>query len=136
MAIGIDTTIRNNRLQVIMDALDAGVNAGYIEFYTGTRPATGGALAGNTLLGTCTLSKPSGTIANGVFTFDTISDDQSADNDGTMTWCRFFDGDGTFVMDASVGLSGSTATVIATTVNIITGGVIRVTSGSLTEGGA
>jgi hypothetical protein len=135
MTIGFSTALRNARLQQIINHLDAGSGvAGAIEFYGAARPATGVAIAAQVLVGTVTLSKPSGTIANGVLTFDTISDDLAADASETISWCRFYDTDGNFVADMSCGTSGSGAEVIFNTVNAIAGGTISITSGALTEG--
>ena len=136
MALGLDVSIRNSRAQTVVDAIDAGSAAGELKLYTGVRPATGAALSGNTLLGTLTFSDPCGTISAGVLTFDPVADDISADDTGTLTWGRFQDSDGNFVMDADCGVSGSGATLIFNTVSIIAGGVLRITSGVLTEGGA
>lgn len=135
--IGLSTTIRNDRAQVILDAIDAGAGAGEIRIYSGTQPATGDALGGtNVLLGTIVLSDPAGTIANGVLTFSPMSDDTSADADGTITWVRIVDSDGNFCVDMDAGISGSGATVVFTSVTVVTGGIIRMLSGSFTEGGA
>ena len=136
MSIGIVTSVRNSRGDQIIAALDAGAGAGLIKIYTGTQPATGGALSGNTLLGTLTLSDPSGTMSNGVLTFDTVSDDVSADADGTITWARFTDSDSNTVFDVDCGVTGSGAALTFNAVTVTTGGVIQVTSASITEGGA
>lgn len=132
--LSLNSTIRNARAQVLIDALDAGSAAGTIKFYTGARPATGGLIT--TLLGTCTLSDPCATVSNGVITFAPVADDVSADADGIITWVRFEDSDGTFVMDASAGTSGSGADVIFNTTETKVGGAIQITSAVITESGA
>ena len=137
MTIGLKVEHRNARLQVIADAIDANVAAGYMEFYTATRPATGAAITAQTLLGTVTFSVAcAATITGGLLTFDTITQDAAADADGAAAWARVLDGAGTFVADLSVGESGSGADIIINTVNIVTGGPISVTSGTITEGNA
>ena len=137
LVIHTSTATRNARLQALMNQLDADTNPGYIEFYTATQPATGGdAITTQTLLGTVTLSKPSGTITGGVLTFSTITADSSADDAGDIDWCRFYDGAGTWVMDGNCGLSASDALVRFQTVTTQVGGIIQILSGSLTEGGA
>jgi len=132
----MSTAVRNARATVLITALDAAATAGEIRIYSGTKPAAGAALAGNTLLGTLALSDPSGVVANGVITFATVSDDTSADADGTITWARFVDGDGNFVADCDCGVAGSNAALIFNAVTVTTGGVIRITSGTGTEGNA
>lgn len=131
MAVGFATTIRNNMLTQILNAIDAGAGAGTIKIYTGTRPATGGALSGNTLLGTLTFSDPcAASPSGGVLTFNAITQDAAADATGTATWARIEDSAGTFVYDASVGTSG--ADINLSSVSITAGGPISVTSASIT----
>jgi len=132
MAVGMVSTLRNARAQTIIDAIDAGTGAGEINFYDGTKPATGGAVTN--LIGTCTLSDPCATISNGVLTFDTISDDVAADATGVITWCRIVDSDSNTVIDMDCGEGGSGAAVIFNTTSAQAGGVITILSGSLTEG--
>jgi hypothetical protein len=136
MILHIATSVRNNGLiKAIRDALDADASPGYIEFYTATQPATGGAaITTQTKLGTCVLSKPSGTISNGVLTFAAIADDTAADDSGSIAWARFYDGAGNWVMDGDCGDQGSTALVKFNILAVLAGGTIQVLSGSLTEG--
>lgn len=86
----------------IRDALDAGSGPALATFYSGTQPASGGALSGNTPLGTTTLSDPCGTISGRTLTIPAPSSDSSADADGTATFVRFTDSAGAFVMDLPV----------------------------------
>jgi len=135
MALGLNETIRNARLNVIRDAIDAGAAGGKVLIYTGTRPATGAAIGGATLLGTVTCSATSAPDASGgVLTFNAFTEDSSADADGTAAWARITDSDDAFVCDLDVGTSG--ADLIMNTVTIVTGGPIRIDSGTLTEGNA
>jgi hypothetical protein len=137
MNIKLSTAARNARLTALRDKLDADTDPGYIEFYTATQPATGGAaITDQTLLGTCTLSKPSGSVSGGVLTFDVVADDISADADGDIAWARFYDGAGTFVMDGDCGNEASSALIKFNTVVAKAGGIIQVVSGTLTEGNA
>ena len=130
----MSTAVRNARAQVLITALDAAAGAGEVRIYSGTKPAAGAALSGNTLLGTIALSDPSGVVANGVVTFGSFTDDISADADGTITWARFVDGDGAFVADCDCGVAGSNAALIFNAVTVTNGGVIRILSGTGTEG--
>ena len=132
MPFDLSTPIKNDRLQVIVDALSNG-GSGEIRIYDGVKPAVGAPLSNNTLIGTHVLSNPAGTIVNGVLTFSTISDDVSADQNGTITWARFVDGNGDFVADGDCGVAGSGALLIYNAVTVTVGGVLRITSGSLTE---
>jgi len=136
MTIGIATTIRNNILEQIIDAFDAAVSPGAILLYTegSGRPATGGAITDQVLLGTIGLSDPCATIDAGVLTFDAFTEDPIADDTGQIAFARGVDGDGNFVMDLGCGISGSGEELIFNTLNVQAGGVIQILSGSLTEG--
>jgi len=137
MTIGLNATLRNARLNVIRDAIDAGTAAGTLKIYSGTRPATGAApTASEVLLGTLTFSDPCAPAASGgVLTFSAITG-ANAVADGTATWARASDSAGTFVMDLSVGATGSGADITLNTTAIVTGGPISVTSATITSGNA
>ncbi len=133
MALGIATTVRNNRLTQILNAIDAGSGSGTIKIYTGTRPATGAALSGNTLLGTLTFSDPcAAPPSGGVLTFSSITQDASADATGTAAWARIEDSTGAFVFDCSVGTAGADINLSST--SITAGGPISITSATITDG--
>lgn len=135
MNIKLSSTVRSNRMAQILNALDANASAGYIEFYTATQPATGGAaITDQTKIGTCTLSKPCGTVSGGVLTLSTVSDDVAADAPGDIAWARFKDGGGTWVMDGDCGAAGSGAMIIFNTVAAVAGGLVQITSGTLIDG--
>lgn len=132
MAIGMVTALRNDRLQKIIDRIDAGTGAGKVRIYNGTRPATGG--AATTLLAELTLSDPCGTINTGVLTFSAITNDSAADATGTATWARILDSDNNFVMDMNVSTSG--AELNFATVSFVANAIISITSFAITEGNA
>jgi hypothetical protein len=134
MAIGLSTTVRNARLTAIITALDSGVTGGFLKFYDGVRPATGG--TATTLLATLTLSKPSGTVSGGVLTGAVITGANAVAGTNTpSTWARLTDLAGTFVADLSVGTTG-TDIILAGSANMTTGQPVSVTSWSITEGAA
>jgi hypothetical protein len=130
MSWSFTTTIRNARLTVIRDAIDAGAGAGLLRIYNGTKPAAGG--AATTLLAQLTLSDPCGTVSAGVLTFSAITNDASADATGTATWARFVDSDGNWCADGTVGTSG--ADVNLNTTSIVAGQTVGITSAAITEG--
>jgi len=121
----------------VLDALDAGAGANAtIKLYGAGagRPATGAAITDQTLIGTLTLSNPSGTISTGTLTFGTIADDTSADADEDIEWARFLDTDGDFVTDMGCGIAASGEELIFNTLTARVGGVVQILSGGLTEG--
>lgn len=136
MTMKFSAALRNNRAQQIIDAIDADINPGTIKFYTGPQPVTGAAITTEILLGTLTFSAISATATDGVITFDEITEDSEADATGTAAWARIEDGSGAFVMDVSVGATGSGETVEMNTTGIVEGGPIRITSFVITEGNA
>lgn len=129
-----DETLRNSRLDLIRDAIDAGAAAGTVKVYTGTKPATGGALSGNTLLTTGTFGDPSAPAATGgVLTFNAISY-TTAQADGTATWGRVEDSDGNFVADMTVGGAGSGEDIELSSINMLSGATVEHVGASITEG--
>lgn len=136
MAIGLAVAVRNNRLTQIINAIDAGAAAGTLKFYTGPRPATGAAITTETLLGTLTFSDPSGTVTDGVLTFNVIADDTAADATDTAEWARVQDSDSNFVMDLSVTLTGGGGDIELSNVNFTLGVPISITTGELMEANA
>ena len=133
MALAFATTIRNARADQLTVARDAAASAGKIRLYTGTRPATGGAVT--TLLAELFMSDPSApAAAGGILTLNSIADDVSADNTGVATWFREVDGDNNFVTDGDVGTSGSDLNL--NTTGITAGLNVSITSYVTTEGNA
>lgn len=133
MALALATTLRNAMLDQIKTALDAGAGAALIRIYDGTRPATGG--TATTLLAELTCTDPSaGAAASGVLTFSSITQDSSANATGTATWFRMVDSAATFVMDGSVGTSGSDLNLTST--SIVATQPVSITSATITAGNA
>jgi hypothetical protein len=128
------TAIRTARATAIKTAIDAGSGVGKIKFYTTPMPTAGATITTQTLIATCDLSDPCGTVSGGVLTLSAVSDDMAADNTGTITFARILDSDDNFVADATVGVTGSGAVFILNTVAVIAGGIVRITSVVLTEG--
>lgn len=131
-----EETIRNSRLDLVRDAIDAGAAAGTVKIYTGTKPSTGGSLSSNTLLTTGTFSDPSAPDATGgTLTFDAISY-TTAQADGTATWGRVEDSDGNFVADMTVGAAGSGEDIELSAVDMLSGATVEDVGASITEGNA
>lgn len=123
MAIAFNVTLRNAMLDAITTA--AGGSA-LLRFYSGTRPATGGAVT--TLLAELTCNATFAPAASGgVLTVNAITQDSSANATGTATWFRVVKSDGTtHVMDGDVGTSGSDINM--NTVSFVSGGPVAETS--------
>lgn len=138
MALGYSVAVRNAKADAITTEMDAGT-AAIIEIYdsTGTgRPATGGAVTTQVLLGTLTFSATSFAAASGgTIVGAAITDDSAADATGTATWFRVLtQGAGTFIMDGDVGTAASDLNL--NTVSIVTGATISITQFDITVGNA
>lgn len=136
MSIGYSTVIRNGRLTVVQEALDADLtDPAELTFYTAPQPATGVAITTQTALAVVTCFEPSGTILNGVFTFGTFTGANGVAS-GEAVWARATDSHGVFVADLSAGEAGSGAAIILDDANIISGQPVAISSGQIVEGNA
>ena len=141
MSLGLGVDLRNARLQVVADRLDAQATVGRLLIYKGTQPATGGEPGPNDLLADLPLARPPGTVTDGVLTF-TLPPDTNAVESGEPTWARMQDAAGNNRIDGDVGVTGSDAFVEMSedTGNpghpeqLVAGGLVIVNSASLTEG--
>ncbi len=130
MTLAYSTTLRNAKLDAITTAVGA---SGKLRIYDGSRPATGG--SATTLLAELTLNATFAPGASsGVLTLNSITSDTSADATGTATWFRIVTSGGTFVIDGSVGTSGSDLNL--NTTSIVSGATVAVTSFTITAGNA
>jgi hypothetical protein len=135
MPLNFSTTLRNARAQAIITALDTGTNHATLQFYSGTKPTTGGAITDQILLGTLTFSKPCANVSAGTIAFEPLASDPVADATGVITWARALNGNGEFVLDMTCGVDSS-AVVAFNNVSVEAGGIIMINSGSLIEGNA
>lgn len=135
MALGVKAEIRNGWIDALITAINAGSGAGKIKIYDGTRPATGG--TATNLLATLTFSDPAaGSASGGSVTLSSITEDADADASGTATWARITDSDDNFVCDCSVTATGGGGDITLNATGITAGGIVRITSGTLTAGNA
>lgn len=136
MVTRIATSARNAAAAAVGLLLDAGSGAGYIEIRTGAQPATPNTAATGTLLATLPLSDPAfGAAATGVITANAITPDSTADASGTAGWFRAYDSSGAAVIDGTVTVSGGGGDMILSSVNVIAGGVVTVSSWTITMPG-
>lgn len=127
------TAAKNNALNTLITAIDAGAGPGTIKIYTGTQPTTANdAITSQTLLGTLTFSDPCGSTSAGVLTMSAITQDSSADATGTAAWARIADSTGATVFDVDCGNTGGGATLQFNTVNFVIGGPILISSFTVT----
>lgn len=115
----------------IVDLIDGGAGAGYVEIRTGSQPADPDAAATGTLLGTLVCTDPAfGAAADatpgGEATASAITDDSAADATGTAGWFRAYDSNNTAILDGECGTSG--ADMNLNTLSITIGGTISITA--------
>lgn len=133
MATRISNAARSAAADAIVDLLDAGSGAGYIQIRSGSQPASVATAASGTLLATLTLSDPAfGAAANGVATASAITGDTSADATGTAGWFRVYDSNNTAVIDGSVTATGGGGDMTLNSVSIVAGGAVNVTAWTVT----
>lgn len=124
MAVNYNTNVKNSRLTVVRDAIDAGPAAGTLEICT-----TGY----TTVLTTVTLADPSGTVSAGVLSFSGLPLSATAGANGTAALARLKDSTGTVICDGlTVGTSG--ADVIVSTTSFTSGLSVSLTSATITHG--
>lgn len=123
----------------VVDALDGGTGAGLLRIYDGTQPSGGPdeAIVSQTLLAELTLSDPAfGAAADdnpgGKATANAISDDTSANADGTASWFRAVTSDGTAVIDGDVTATGGDGDLELNSTSIASGATVSVTSWTVT----
>lgn len=125
MAISaIQTTVRNNMCNALVDAIDVGSTdaSGDFGLYTS---------AFGTLLALLTFSAPAfGNASTGVATANAITADSSADATGTAAQIRIRDRDNTTVFDGTAGTSGEDFNL--NTVSITSGSAVSCTSFTVT----
>ncbi len=126
MAVNYSTAVKNSRLTQVVNTIDAAAGNGTLRIYDA---------AGTLLLAELPLSKPCGTVSNGVLTFAAITSDTSANATGTAAFARIFDGAATpveVIGGLTVGTSGSNINLNSTAIS--SGQQVSITSGSITHG--
>lgn len=128
MSLGYSTAVRNAKLDEITTAIGA---SGLLRIFAGAKPATGG--TETTKLAELALSATSApAAAAGLLTFNTITDDSSADASGEATWFRFTTSGGAHVIDGTCGTVS--ADLVFDNVFFVAGGTASVTSFTIAAG--
>ncbi len=130
MATGNSTASRNAGLDARYTTSIG--NAGKLQIYDGTRPATGG--AATVKLAEFTLGTPFAAAAAAGVLSPTLPSSTTGLAAGTATWFRVTTSGGTFVFDGSAGTSSTDLILNSATVSI--GLSCSVTSWSITAGNA
>lgn len=107
-----------------------------LEIYDGAMPADMGTAFTNTLLATLTLTATVATETDGVITFDSITEDSAADASGTATWARILDMDGGEAAYFTISRTGEGGDIQLNITDLVSGGPVAITAGTITVGGA
>lgn len=133
MVTRISVAAQNAAVSGVATLLDGGAGAGHIEIRTGAQPATVATAAGGTLLATLPLSDPAfGAASSGTVTAAAISNDTSADATGTAGWFRAYDSSNAAVIDGNITATGGGGDMTLSSVSVVAGGVVSITSWTIT----
>jgi hypothetical protein len=132
----ISTAARNAACDAIVDLVDGGTGAGTIKVRTGSPPTNVSDASSGTLLGTLTFSATAfGAASSGVATANSITSDTSADASGDAGHFRVYAGaagDTSAIMQGTAGNSGDSPDLTFDNKAIVAGGVIAITSFTVT----
>jgi hypothetical protein len=132
MSTRISTAAAKAACDAVVDLIDGGAGAGYVEIRTGSQPASVATGATGTLLGTLTYSDPAfgnaTTASPSVATANAITSDTTADATGTAGWFRVYDSTGTAILDGSITATGGGGDMTLDNTSIVAGGTIALSS--------
>ncbi len=127
----LGTSARNAACNGIVGLIDAGTPPGLLKIWTGAPPTNVSDADSGTLLGTLTFSTTAfGGASAGTATAASITSDSSADNSGTAGYFRVYNAAGTCIFQGTCGTAS--ADMIFDNATIVAGGVIAVTSFTIT----
>jgi hypothetical protein len=132
MTIGLTVKHANARQAGSRADLDTGVGNAAVRIYGGVRPASPADVPTSVMLVQIGLTKPCGTVADGLLTLTQLADGLIAET-GVPTWARFVDGDGAtcFDCDAGAGSGAWEVQLPATQTTLYAGGDARIVSAVL-----
>lgn len=124
MSVNYSATVLTNRLQQVLNAIDAAGTNGNLRLLD----------IGGGVLSSLQLARPSGTISGAVFSFSGLSlIDPAAAASGTAQRARVEDGNGNTIISGLTVSGGATADIIMTPTNIIAAGqTIAITAATIT----
>ena len=123
MAVSYSSTVKDNRMTQVLNAIDGGVAAGYIEICSAAYAA---------VLATIVLSDPCGSVATGVLTFTMPKSDTNADATGTAAIARIKDSVGNIIVSGLTVGAGS-GDINLSSVAITIGDTVTLNSATITH---
>lgn len=132
MSLVFAPSVRDARAAAVVAQFDKAVAPGTIELYATTQPAAGAAPGGSPIT-TLTLAKPCGVVSDGVIAFFDSAPAQVLTS-ATVLWARGKDGDGSWVVDGNVAVTGTPgAAFTLDTVALLAGAFVFLHNATLTE---
>ena len=128
----LSPAIRAARLQVVLDAFNAGDGIGALNLYTAPKPTPGAAITTQTLLITLPLADPVGSISDHALTFTPMVDAFVVAN-GDLAWGRLINAAGDYCADFLITLPGDGGAITVDRLDVYAGGTIRAISAILIE---
>ena len=126
MSVNYSSTVKDARLQVVADAIDAGSGDGVMVIGTSALSGATGVLA------TVALDKPCASVSGGVLTLSGLPNSATASADGTAAKAELRDSAGTVIVSGlTVGTSGADITINATAIS--SGQTVEIDSGTITH---
>lgn len=123
MAVTYSNTVKDNRMTQVLNAIDGGAGAGYIEICSAAYAA---------VLATITLSDPCGSVGSQALTLTMPKSDTTADNTGTAAIARIKDSTGTIVV-SGLTVSTSGADINLSSLAITAGDTVTLNSAVITH---
>ena len=125
MAVDYSTTVLTERLQIVINNIDAGSTNGFMRLFNSAA----------TTLASFQLSRPCGVASNGVLSFSGLSlIDPAAAATGVATSARIEDGDGNIIIHGLVvdGPAGATDIFLTPAGAITAGQTVAITAATIT----
>lgn len=123
MAVTYNNTVKDNRMTQVLNAIDGGAGAGYIEICSAAYAS---------VLATITLSDPCGSVGSQALTLTMPKSDTTADNTGTAAIARIKDSTGTIVV-SGLTVSTSGADINLSSLAITAGDTVTLNSAVITH---
>jgi len=123
MAVNYSNTVKDNRMTQVLNAIDGGPAAGYIEICSAAYAS---------VLATIILADPCGSVASGVLTFTMPKSDTNADATGTAAIARIKDSNGNIIV-SGLTVSTSGADINLSSLAITAGDTVTLNSATITH---
>ncbi len=130
MTVAITLEHNEARLAGTLTFLDTGPNPARLRIYSGTRPLTPSAAPASAMLVEIKLTKPAGTILNGLLTL-TQQEDGLINNTGVASWARLLNGADATALDLDCSDTNGNGDVKLASTNLYLGGDARIVSAIL-----